>query len=294
MRKRNWSEYNKHLVKQGSISFLIDPKVFRNMKKMKASKKRGRPLLYSLELIRMLFLIKIRFRLPYRALEGFAKDLFRNPGFLIPTYSLICKRVGDLDLTLPRINQSEPIVVVLDGSGMKVYGEGEWKVKIHGKGRPRKWVKVHIALNPETQEVLSECTTEAYVADCKMTGELLDKIPTKIRAVVADGGYDKECARRAIRQRKAKELIPPPTNAKYRYSGSDRDEAIAIIRGLGGDREARSIWGKLTGYNQRVLVESAFSRSKRLFGANLFSKAFDKQRLENTARWMLLNQMRRI
>lgn len=177
---------------------------------------------------------------------------------------------------------------------MKIYGEGEWKVKIHGKGRPRKWVKVHIALDAETQEILSECTTEAYVAECTMTEGLLDKIPGKIESVLADGGYDRSVARSSIKRRRAKELIPPPRNARYRGSKSDRDEAIAIIKGLGGDEEARSIWGKLTGYSHRSLVETAFSRSKRLFGSRLFSKTYDKQKVENTGRWIILNKMRRV
>ena len=78
MRKRNWSEYNKHLVQQGSISFFIDPKIFKNMKNPKQLKKRGRPQEFSDRLIRVLFILKIRFRLPYRALEGFAKSLLEN------------------------------------------------------------------------------------------------------------------------------------------------------------------------------------------------------------------------
>ncbi len=94
MRKRNWRQYNKHLVQQGSVSFFIDPKVFKSMGETSKSKRRGRPIQFSEALIQMLLMLKIRFRLPYRALEGFAKSLFKNREFLIPTYSLICKRVA--------------------------------------------------------------------------------------------------------------------------------------------------------------------------------------------------------
>jgi hypothetical protein len=79
-----------------------------------------------------------------------------------------------------------------------------------------------------------------------------------------------------LRQIKAKALIPPPKNAHYRFTDSERDPAIAAIRGLGGDQEARSVWDKLSGYNRRVLVETAFSRLKRLFGDRLFSQRFEK------------------
>lgn len=292
MHKRNWRQYNKHLVQQGSISFFIDPKVFKAMGNVNKSKKRGRPIQFSDPLIQMLLMLKIRFRLPYRALEGFAKSLLENHKFLIPTYSLICKRVATLKLELPKLQSNRSLVVILDASGAKVYGEGEWKVKIHGRGRPRKWVKVHIAVDAETQEIIAECTTESAVADSIVAKRLLDAVPGKIKSVLADGAYDKKSGRDAVKGVGARELIPPPRNARYRRTDSDRDQAIAAIRGLGGDLEARSIWGKLSGYSQRSLVETAFSREKRLFGDRLFSKSLHKQGIEHIARCVLLNQMR--
>jgi len=292
MRKRNWRKYNKHLVQQGSISFLIDPKIFKTFGKKNSSKRPGRHTEFSDALIQILLMIKIRFRLPYRALEGFAKDLFKNKGRSIPTYSLICKRVSRLRLTLPKPTTDRPLVVILDASGAKICGEGEWKVKIHGRGRPRKWVKLHIAIDAESQEIVSEFTTESTMADSAMTKKLLNAVPNKTKVVIADGAYDRSSSREAIKQRQAKALIPPPKNARYRGTRSERDLAIAVIRGLGGDKEARSIWGKLSGYSRRVLVETAFSRLKRLFGDRLFSRSLEKQGIENTARCMLLNQMR--
>lgn len=292
MRKRNWSEYNKHLVQQGRLSLYIDPKIFKTMSKNQRAKGRGRPIKYSNALIQMLLMIKIRYRLPYRALEGFVKSLFKKREFLIPTYSLICKRIDRLQLNLPKLAANRSVEIILDASGAKICGEGEWKVKIHGRGRPRKWVKLHIAVDAETQEILAEVTTESTVADSSMTKKLLGAIRGKVKVVIADGAYDRSSSREAIKQMKSKALIPPPKNARYRYTNSERDQAIAAIKGLGGDKEARSIWGKLSGYSQRVLVETAFSRLKRLFGDRLFSKSLDKQRIENTMRCLLLNQMR--
>ena len=292
MRKRNWLQYNKHLVRQGSISFFINPKVFKTIEKLGKSKKPGRPVQFSEALIQMLLMLKIRYRLPYRALECFAKSLLEHKALLIPTYSLICKRVATLKLELPKLQTNRSIVVILDASGAKVLGEGEWKVKLHGRGRPRKWVKVHIAIDAETQEIVAECTTTSNVADSTVAKRLLNKVPAKIKGVLADGAYDKKSGRDAVKSVRAKELIPPPRNARYRGTDSDRDQAIAAIRGLGGDLEARSIWGKLSGYSQRSLVETAFSREKRLFGDRLFSKSLHKQSVEHTTRCILLNQMR--
>ena len=80
---------------------------------------------------------KIHYRLPYRALEGFAKSVVAlgKKFASIPSYSLVCKRARSLESSLPKLSSRRPSVVLIDASGVKVYGEGEWKVKIHGKGR---------------------------------------------------------------------------------------------------------------------------------------------------------------
>lgn len=293
MRNRNWKEYNKELVQRGSISFLVDPKTLGQMRCRKIRGKIGRPLEFSDPLILLLLMIKIHFHLPYRGLEGFAKSLIHQlrRWLEVPTYSLICKRVGRLELTLPRLSSRRPHTVILDGSGMKVVGEGEWKVKIHGKSKPRKWIKIHIAVDARTQEIVAEVTTESNVADSCMTESLLDQVPNTVQTVIADGAYDRNQSREAIRKKKAKALIPPPKNARVKGS-TERDFSILAIQGLGGGDEAKSLWKKLSGYGQRSLVETAFSRLKRLFGDRLFSKKFDSQRIENRARCLLLNKMR--
>ena len=117
-------------------------------------------------------------------------------------------------------------------------------------------------------------------------------MPGKITSVLADGAYDKKSGRDAVKNVRAKELIPPPIDARYLRTNSDRDQTIATIRGFGGDLEARSIWGKLSGYSKRSLVETAFSREKRPFGDRLFSKSIHKQSVEHRVRCLLLNRMR--
>lgn len=291
MRERNWKQYNKELVQRGSLTFLFDPKL---LKQPKSKQKRGRPLEFSNPLITMLMMIKIHHRCSYRFLEGFMKSILflSKQKAAIPTYSLICKRAASIKNFLPQLSTSQSKVIILDASGVKIYGEGEWKVKIHGKGRPRKWLKIHIALDAKTQNIVAEVTTESTVVDSKMTQNLLDQIAGPIKTTICDGAYDKADARIAISHRKSKALIPPPKNARYKGFASDRDDALSIIEGLGNDEQARSLWRKLTGYSRRALVETAFSRMKRLFGDRLFSKAIEKQSIENRLRCIILNKMR--
>lgn len=108
--------------------------------------------MFSLPLIHLLLILKIQYRLTYRALEGFAKSMLPHieSGIFLPTYSLICKRASDLEALLPKLSSKRPKVVLLDATGIKVYEEGEWKVKIHGASKRRKWVKLHIAVDENT------------------------------------------------------------------------------------------------------------------------------------------------
>jgi hypothetical protein len=293
MRKRNWPKYNRELVQRGSLSFFIDPKDLKSLKCKNKKRSNGRPLEFSDPLIQLLFMIKIRFHLPYRSLEGFSKSVFAKmkKWLHLPTYSLICKRVEQLEATLPKLSNRRPCCIIFDASGWKVIGEGEWKVKIHGKSKPRQWIKIHIALDAKTQEIVAEVTTESNIADFRMVAPLLDQMPNSVKKVLGDGAYDRSQSREAIRKKKAKALIPPPRNARIRGS-SERDHAILEIQGLGGDEIARSIWRKLSGYSRRSLVESAFSSLKRMFGDRLFSKKFKNQRIESRVRCILLNKMR--
>lgn len=288
MRKRNWREYNKQLVQRGSITFLIDPKLLKEESVKR--KKPGRPLQYSDSLIIMLLMIKIHYRLTYRALQGFIESILIS---VAPCYTLVCKRAGLLKTPLPKLSSCRPSVIILDASGVKVYGEGEWKVKVHGKGRPRKWLKIHIAIDSETQEIVAEATTESGVVDGQMTATLLEQVPNSVKMTIGDGAYDCREARGSIFEKGSKSLIPPPKNARYKGLDDERDDALLIIRGLGGGKRGRSLWGKLTGYSRRALVETSFSRMKRLFGERLFSQIPEKQLVENRLRCLILNKMRR-
>jgi len=293
MRKRNWAEYNKQLIQRGSLKLLIDPKLLKAGKTRKTHR-RGRPLEYRSLVIEFLVFVKVHFKLAYRALQGFAKFFLTKflPEKKVPHYSLICKRIKQLGKNLPSLPSSRGAIVALDASGMKVYGEGEWKVKMHGRGRPRTWVKVHLAIDSQTQEIIAEAVTDKTVGDSKMTSKLLSQLKHRPRQVMADGAYDKANARNEIRKIKAQEIIPPPRNAKYHGKNDARDRAVLEILGLGNDKLARSIWGKLTGYNQRVLVETAFSSLKRLFGDRFFSRTRERQKVESRVRCHLINQMR--
>lgn len=186
MRELIWAKYNREQVRRGSVTFFIDKKTFQSIKNFKPKSTGGRPREFHQALIEFLLILKIQYTLSYRALEGFARSVFGNK-IKIPTYTTICKRAKQLALSLPKLSSKRAKVVLVDASGVKVFGEGEWKRKIHGVGRPRQWVKLHIAVDEESQEVVAEVLTDSRTADCTMKDSLLDKGPGSIRVVKADG-----------------------------------------------------------------------------------------------------------
>jgi IS5 family transposase len=294
MRKRTWRQYNQDLVKRGSLTFFIDRDCLAQLEKKK--KIRGRPKLFSHPLIQLLLMLKIQYRLTYRALEGFSKSMLPllQENIALPTYSLICKRASELEARLPKLSRRHPQIIMLDATGIKVFGEGEWKVKIHGKTKRRKWIKVHVAVDAKTQEIIGVEITDGHAADCTVGPKLIAKCPNTAKEYLADGGYDTDGCRKAIEKKRAKALIPPRKNAKCKPGLNERNQAISERRGLGLDELGSSLWGKLTGYSQRALVETTFSRLKGLYGPMFYSRKTSSQRVEGYLKCLMMNQMMRV
>jgi hypothetical protein len=294
MRKRNWRQYNKTLIQRGSLTFLIDPKTMKTLAPKAHKNKKGRPLEFSDQLILILLMIKIHYKMPYRMLEGFTRFFFEHlKKIKVPTYSLTCKRAKGLSTKLPKLSSCRPSIVIVDATGIKVQGEGEWKVKIHGQGRPRKWIKLPVAIDERTQEIVGEILTDSSVDDGRAFPSVINQVQGRPKTVIGDGAYDDRKVRDLIRKNGGKALIPPPSNAVCHGIDYERDEAVSTIRAFGGDKIAKSIWGKLSGYSRRALVETAFSRYKKMFGERAFSRTQERMIIENRLKCVLLNKMLR-
>lgn len=283
MSNRNWSEYNRNLVQRGSLAFFCHPSVARELHKSqkRVRSERGRPS-YPNQLIVILMLLKISYRLSYRACEGMAISLLADHGIRIPCYSTLCRGMRKISTFLPRLSKRLPRRFLLDSSGWKIAGEGEWKVKMHGVSYQRSWVKVHLLVDSSTNEIIDLVVTPPSEADVTVAKLLLHRIPGGGVELIADGAYDSGDLRKRAYQQGTHLIAPPPQNAVHRRGAhmASRNEAIDTITLLGGDKVARSLWGKMSGYNHRVKAESAFSRLKRLFGSAVFSRDSEAQLVE--------------
>lgn len=206
---------------------------------------------------------------------------------------MFCKRAKEAAGKLPKLSNRRPTELIIDSSGLKVLGEGEWKVKIHGSEKRRGWVKLHIGIDAKTQEIIVMEVTDDKEADSTVFPKLINRAPKTVRKAFADGAYDRAHCRKALLNRGIQDCIPPRRKGKVRAEEGleERNTALQIIRGFGGDEEAFDLWKKLAGYHKRSLVETAFSRLKRLFGERLSNKTFSNLEAETIFRCHVLNKM---
>ena len=147
-RVKNWSEYNAGLIARGSLTMWIDESAFTSGSEARAVK-RGRPQVYSDAMIRAVLTLEHVYHLTLRASQGFVQSL-RELAFAdlpVPNYTTLSRRAQELQVTLPEMSSGEPVHLVVDSRGVKLYGEGEWKVRKHDYSKRRTWSKVHLGLD---------------------------------------------------------------------------------------------------------------------------------------------------
>ena len=247
---------------------------------------------YSDTAIECLLTLRELFRLPYRQTEGLARSLaeLMQVELPIPDYTSLAKRAGNLRVVLGVARRSGSIDVVVDSTGLKVFGEGEWKMRKHGKRKRRTWRKLHLAVNPETQEIEAEALTENSTHDADEVDDLLNQIDAKVDTFYGDGAYDQWKVYGTLETGKIRSVIPPRCNAKIKRHGNSgqpplpRDEAIREIRSRG-----RRAWKESVGYHRRSLSETAMHRMKCCFGNKLKNHLLPNQRAEARLRAKILN-----
>ena len=158
----NWSQYNDALVNRGDITLWFDEEVIENWGHENRGFKKGRPFTYSDSAILALLMLREFFRLPYRQTEGLGRALVSmlNVDVKIPDYSSLAKRAKTLKVDINVAFQGRKVVdLVVDATGLKAFGEGEWKVKQHGASGPRMWRKLHLAVDPTSHQIVAEVLT---------------------------------------------------------------------------------------------------------------------------------------
>ena len=293
----NWRKYNESLVQRGSITFWFSEDVIDQWHHANNQPKVGHPFVYSDTAVECLLVLRELFRLPYRQTEGLGISLTQlmQIALDIPDYTSLAKRAAKLGIVLDVRKHRGPIDVVVDSTGLKVFGEGEWKMRKHGKSKRRTWRKLHLAVNPDTHEIVAETMTENGCDDAGQVDALLDQVAGKIDGFYGDGAYDKWKTYETLKNRRIKAIVPPQRNAKLKRHGNasgrplSRDVAIREIR-----RHGRRRWKEQVGYHRRSLSETAMYRMKCCFGDHLKNRAIPNQQTETRLRSKILNKFTRL
>ena len=289
----NWSAYNAALRQRGSLLVWFDP----DMEWQAVPRgRRGRPATFSDAAIQTCLMLKALFGLPLRQTTGLVASLLKlaDLGWPVPDFSTLCRRQKGLTVQIPYRQSTGALHLLIDSTGIKAAGEGEWSTRKHGASRPRSWRKVHLGIDANTLEVRAIEVTGSRVGDGPMLPELLAQIPPEeaIGLVTADGAYDTRPCHAAIAARQARAVIPSRRNGrpwKETTPGAQaRNEILRATRRLG-----RTIWRSWSGYHRRSRIEAKM-RCLKLVGERLMARDFDRQTTELQISAALLNRFTRL
>ena len=297
MRRRiaNWPVYEAGLRRRGDLTFWLDETALSGWGAPRRTTRGGQPL-YTDMAIELVLTLRLVFHLALRQAEGFARSALRLLGLdlSVPDHTTLSRRGRAFAGRQPRVARHDgPVHVVLDSTGLQVFGQGEWDAEKHGR-KPRQWRKLHLAIDARTGEIVAHVLTDKDVGDIGAVPGLLATVEVPIGSVIADGAYDGASVYKAasLRQRDPPPDIVIPPRAS---STVDTTEAGTLaVR----DRHVRSIaekgrmaWQKATGYGRRSLVETAIGRYKHIIGPRLRARSSDGQQGEVAIAVQVLNRM---
>ena len=212
------------------------------------------------------------------------------PDWPVPDFSTLCRRQKGLSVAIPYRQSTGALHLLIDSTGIKAEGEGEWFAKKHGPSKPRQWRKVHLGIGADMLEIRAIEITGSRVGDAPMLPDLLDQIPADqpLGKVSADGAYDTRACHAAIAARNACAVIPARKNARPWLENTPgaqaRNDTVRATRRLG-----RTIWRRWSGYHRRSLVETKM-RCFKLLGERVMARDFDRQVAELQIRAAILNR----
>jgi transposase len=293
----NWPAYNESLRRRGDLTVWISDEALTQWAAPRRTSRGGQPK-YSDLAITMCLTLRVVYDQPLRQTQGMMRSIATLIGveIAVPDFSTLSRRGKGLELPPVRRPTASPgpVHLVVDSTGLKVFGEGEWLETKHKiKVKRKRWRKLHLGLDLVSGEIIcSELTTDD-VGDPTAVPDLLDQIDGPVAKFVADGAYDGAPTRDLLATRLGETvevIIPPPKTAVQSSQSAEdptvRDRQIAEIESKG-----RMAWQKSTGYNKRSRIETQIGRWKTVIGPKLQARHFDNQVTEAKIGVRALNQM---
>jgi hypothetical protein len=233
------------------------------------------------------------FRLALRQTEGLVASIVALLGLdvAVPDHSTISRRAETLEVPRPRPGR-EPVHLLVDSTGLKLCGPGEWVVEKHGTRTRRGWRKLHLATDADTGRIVASALTDKDTDDGSRVGPLLGQVDGTVASSTGDGAYDWDDVYAAVAARypDARVIVPPRSSAVQSDTAENtptqRDRHLPAVAEHG-----RMGWQRVSGYNWRALVESDISRWKRVIGEGLRSQTGGREDIEVALAADVLNRM---
>jgi hypothetical protein len=279
-RVKNWRDYDAALRRRGDLTVWVTSAAMAAWTPPR-NDRRGRPQKYSEIAVETGLMLRLAFGRPWRQTEGMLASIMRLLGLdlPVPDHTTFSRRSADLTVARAVSIARGPVNVVIDSTGLKVFGAGEWQLEKHGRKERRTWRKLHLAVDPDT-------------GDASQVGPLLDQISGPIASVTADGAYDGAPVYRIIAERDpaAEVIIPPRSTAvpsdTAETAPTPRDRHLQLIQERG-----RLGWQKAVNYGRRSLGEVAMMRYKTVIGRRLHAQTLPTQKAEASAGCKVINIM---
>lgn len=296
----NWPDYNKNLINRGFVTLWLDQNTIDHWY-YQGPRSAGGLFRYSDQCVQAALALKAVFRLAFRQTQGLIQSILAvmKMELQVPSYTQLCRRQARLNAFTPPTPSSEsptkPIYIVLDSTGLKVNGEGEWKVKKHGADKRRTWRKLHLAIDEATNEIHAVELTTNTISDAEMVGTLVATITAPIARLSGDGAYDQAKVYDELEMRQIEPVIPPRSNAVIWTDKARNDlvharnEALVKIDCVG-----LAEWKRQVDYHRRSKAETGMFRWKTTFGERLSSRSLANQQGEARVKASCLNQFTRL
>lgn len=295
-RVKNWRDYDQSLRDRGDITLWISQDAIDAWTAPKTGKRGAQPV-YSDLAIQTALTLRLLFRLPLRQTEGFLHSVLKLLSLTLPCpdHTTISRRNTTVVIRqqVDRAPQG-PVCMIVDSSGLKVCGQGEWQTRKYGKKKHKRWKKLHLGVDDRGQ-IVTSTVTESHEHDSSQVPALLSQVDHVIDRFIGDGSYDQEPVYTAVMGHSpgARVIIPPRKDAVLSPTGTtsptQRDQHIIAI-----ESDGRFLWKRTSGYYDQAHAENAFSRYKRTFGDGLRSKRDEAQVREASLACLVLNRMREL
>jgi Transposase DDE domain len=290
----NWREYDASLRQRGSLTVWFSDEAIEGWRAAPRTTRGGQPWYSPLAILTALTLRAV-FRLALRQTEGLIGSVLHLLGLDLAAldHTTLCRRAETLEVPRPRPRrEGEAVHLLVDSTGLKLCGAGEWLLEKHGTKTRRSWRKLHIGMDAETGQIVAAALTTNDVGDGSQVGPLLDQVAAPVVSFTADGAYDQEGVAAAVTERhpEAVVIVPPRSTAvpseTAETAPTQRDQHLQAIAEMG-----RMGWQKASGYNIRARVEATIGRFKQVIGDGLRSRTDQRRATEVEVAVHALNRM---